>query len=43
MEPDGEIPQLLITEMSIRPNSMLSRLLVLQLIVAEIIVKQPAF
>jgi hypothetical protein len=39
METDGEISQLEITDMSIRPNSMVSRRLVLQLIVAEIIVK----
>jgi hypothetical protein len=39
MEIDGEISQLEITDMSLRPNSMVSRLLVLQLRLAEIIVK----
>jgi hypothetical protein len=36
---DGEISQLEFTDMSKKPNSMVSGLLVLQFIVAEIIAK----
>ena len=41
MENDGEISQLGITDLKIRPNSVVSGFLVLQLIVVERILKEP--